>query len=211
MPSVPVWWSLVMICVCWFVHLHPYRPMTEVRVKEIRRESEMEEWSFGFIIWLKSYRRGGQVEVTPVLPCDEVDKLAWLSAGFSTSGGVLGRRSGLPDCTTVDKESRKNSPITYFNIIISNLRTVSQIIVVETTITVDMSQILPESASDSVLLKWLWSTNLESPPAVPVTCESGMGAPIVGALLSPPWPPPRLFFDGDGFTEDEAHQSGNDY
>lgn len=29
-----------------------------------------------------------------------------------------------------------------------------------------------------------------------------MDAPSVGALLRPPWPPPRLFFDGDGFTED---------
>lgn len=29
-----------------------------------------------------------------------------------------------------------------------------------------------------------------------------MEAPSVGALLRPPCPPPRLFFDGDGFTED---------
>lgn len=44
------------------------------------------------------YRRAGEVEATPVLPSDEVDRLASLSAGLSTSGGVLGTRSGFPDC-----------------------------------------------------------------------------------------------------------------
>lgn len=39
------------------------------------------------------------MEATPVLPNDELDRLAWLSSGFSTRGGVLGTRSGLPECT----------------------------------------------------------------------------------------------------------------
>lgn len=35
----------------------------------------------------------------------------------------------------------------------------------------------------------------------PAAWDKGVGAPRVGALRSPPWPPPRLFLDGDGFTE----------
>lgn len=54
---------------------------------------------------MKLYRRGGEVGATPVLPRDEVDRLASQSAEFSTSGGVLGTRSGLPDCTPESKES----------------------------------------------------------------------------------------------------------
>lgn len=51
------------------------------------------------------YRRAGEVEATPVLPSDEVDRLASQSVGLSTSGGVLGTRSGLPECTPENKES----------------------------------------------------------------------------------------------------------
>lgn len=45
------------------------------------------------------YCKGGDVETSPVLPNDEVDRFASQSAGFSTGGGVLGTKSGLPDCT----------------------------------------------------------------------------------------------------------------
>ena len=38
------------------------------------------------------------MEATPVLPSDEVERLASLSAGLS-SGGVLRTRSDLPDST----------------------------------------------------------------------------------------------------------------
>lgn len=39
------------------------------------------------------------MEAIPVLPSDEVDRLASQSAALSISGGVLGTRSGLPICT----------------------------------------------------------------------------------------------------------------
>lgn len=39
------------------------------------------------------------MEAMPVLPNDDVDRLASQSAGLSANGGVLGTRSGLPDCT----------------------------------------------------------------------------------------------------------------
>lgn len=54
---------------------------------------------------MKLYRKGGEAEGTPVLPSDEVDRLASQSARLSTSGGVLGTRSGLPDCPPESKES----------------------------------------------------------------------------------------------------------
>lgn len=65
-------------------------------MKKTQREHEKEDERF--------YRRGGEVETTPVLPCDEVDRLASQSAGLSTSGGVRGTRSGLPDCTPEEKK-----------------------------------------------------------------------------------------------------------
>lgn len=43
------------------------------------------------------YRSGGEAEPPPVLPRDEVDRLASASAGLSAGGGVLGTRSGLSD------------------------------------------------------------------------------------------------------------------
>lgn len=69
----------------------------------------------------------------------------------------------------------------------------------------------PLSASESVLLKWLWWTCLPSAADCPVDWESAVGAPRVGALLRPPWPPPRLFLDGDSFTaRGGEHEGGND-
>lgn len=55
--------------------LQTYREMT-VRAKKIKCESEMEELSYCIVILVKLYRRGGEVEATPVLPSDEVDRLA---------------------------------------------------------------------------------------------------------------------------------------
>lgn len=45
---------------------------------------------------------------SPVLPNDEVERLASPSAVFSVSGGVLGTRSGLPDCTPINRLLRGN-------------------------------------------------------------------------------------------------------
>lgn len=70
---------------------------------------------------MKLYRRGGEVGATPVLPSDEVDRLASQSAEFSRSGGVLGTRSGLPDGTPGNKESIKNYIFMHFNTCNSNL------------------------------------------------------------------------------------------
>lgn len=47
--------------------------------------------------------RAGEVQATPVLPSDEVDKLASQSAGLSINSGVLGTRSGLPECMPDNK------------------------------------------------------------------------------------------------------------
>lgn len=93
--------SLVTVSVCRFVHFHAYRAAGESqsqtrRDEKTQREHEKEDERF--------YRRGGEVETTPVLPCDEVDRLASQSAGLSTSGGVRGTRSGLPDCTPEEKK-----------------------------------------------------------------------------------------------------------
>lgn len=73
-----------------------------------------------------------------------------------------------------------------------------------------MCQPIPLSASESVLLKWLWYTSLESPPDCPVAWKSGVGPPSVGALLRPPGTPLRLFLEGEGFTEDGGNKCGND-
>lgn len=51
------------------------------------------------------YRRGGDAEATPVLPNDELDRLARPSAGLSIGGGVRGTRSGLPNCMPEENES----------------------------------------------------------------------------------------------------------
>lgn len=48
------------------------------------------------------------MEATPVLPRDELDRLAWLSSGLSTRGGVLGTRSGLAECMPEEKRSVTN-------------------------------------------------------------------------------------------------------
>lgn len=51
------------------------------------------------------------MEPTPVLPSDEVDRLATQSAGLSTGGGVLGTRSGLSDATPENNPNQKSSPV----------------------------------------------------------------------------------------------------
>lgn len=82
-------------------------------------------------ISVKVYRRGGEVEATPVLPSDEADKLASESAGLS-NGGVLGTRSGLPICTPERKISVRNQIITYFNTsIFTPITALSDTVVVE--------------------------------------------------------------------------------
>lgn len=43
------------------------------------------------------------MEAAPVLPSDEMERLASPSAGLSGSGGVFGTRSGLPDSVPVNK------------------------------------------------------------------------------------------------------------
>lgn len=92
------------------------------------------------------------MEGIPVLPSDEVDRLASQSAEFSTCGGVLGTRSGLPNCTPDSKSSIGNRIIANFNNSTFNLCTAMRKCI---TLLV-MPQFLPLSASESVLLKWLW-------------------------------------------------------
>lgn len=52
------------------------------------------------------------MEATPLLPNDGVEK----SAGLSSSGGVLGTRSGLPCCTPKNKEDGKTSESSFLYI-----------------------------------------------------------------------------------------------
>lgn len=65
-------------------------------------------WKMKPVTWAVTlYLSGGETEATPVLPNDELDRLAWLSSGLSTRGGVLGTRSGLAECTPEEKQSVK--------------------------------------------------------------------------------------------------------
>lgn len=95
-----------------------------------------------------------------MLPRDEVDRLASQSAEFSTSGGVLGTRSGLPNCTPERNSSVGNRIIANFNTSTSNMSTAMRkdvdMINHRPTLYSDyfvMPQFLPLSASESVLLK----------------------------------------------------------
>jgi hypothetical protein len=53
------------------------------------------------------YCSGGEEEVSPVLPNEDVEKLASASPDPPARGGVLGTRSGLPDCMPEQKEGVK--------------------------------------------------------------------------------------------------------
>lgn len=92
--ALPVWWTLVKLCVGWFVHFHPNRPVEKPGETVSNRRARWKSLTVDLC-----YLSGGEMEATPVLPNDELDRLAWLSSGFSTRGGVLGTRSGLPECT----------------------------------------------------------------------------------------------------------------
>lgn len=66
-------------------------------------------WKLKSLTWaVKLYLSGGEKEATPVLPNDELDRLAWLSSGLSPRGGVLGTRSGLAECTPEENKSVSN-------------------------------------------------------------------------------------------------------
>ena len=54
------------------------------------------------------HRSGGEDEVSPVLPSDDMDRLAWPSPAPTASGGVLGTRSGLPACTPAHRRGHMN-------------------------------------------------------------------------------------------------------
>lgn len=103
--TLPVWRTLVKFCGCWFVHFYPYRPVEKLEVNFFTRE----RWKIkSLTLAAKLYLSGGEMEATPVLPKDELDRLAWLSSGLSPRGGVLGTRSGLPDCTPEENKSVSN-------------------------------------------------------------------------------------------------------
>lgn len=151
-PSVPVRRTLVEVCVCWFVHLHPYGPTAIPSKENESLNGETKEWSRSVHIFVKLYRRGGEVEATPVLPSDEVDRLATQSAGLSAGGGVLGTRSGLPEATP-EKPSGSEIISGLYSL---STRSESYRSIYFTFLSLVMSQSSPLSASESVLLKWLW-------------------------------------------------------
>lgn len=79
----------------------------EKKVKSIKMKWRQKNLMQLINILVKLYCRGGELESTPVLPNGEEDRSAWQSTGFSTSGGVLGTRSGLPDCMPENKSNKK--------------------------------------------------------------------------------------------------------
>lgn len=191
-------WTLVNVCVCRFVNFHTYRPATEWQMMRWNVKKWQKFWST--FRWVELYWKGGELGSTVASPSDEDDK----SAGFSAGGGVRGTKSGLSDCTPENRIKRAKTRIlpsvTDAEEVCNNRLDWNK-----NPRTVVWRHFLPPSASDSVLLKWLWQTSLESKPGWPVACDSGVGPPRVGALRRPPWPPPRLFFEGEGLTGNEVH------
>lgn len=108
--SVPVISSLILLCVCCVVHFHTNRTATKSQSSEYKLWVRRRDKNNRRGLW--TYRSGGEMEATPVLPNDGVEK----SAGLSSSGGVLGTRSGLPCCTPKNKEDGKTSESSFLYI-----------------------------------------------------------------------------------------------
>lgn len=89
--------------ICVLPPLQTCRRIISGRAINILCEGEKERLSL--IVMVMPYLNGGEEEASPVLPSDEVERLASKSAPLpSTSGGVLGTRSGLPDCMPEKKQ-----------------------------------------------------------------------------------------------------------
>lgn len=70
-----------------------------------RKERQMVVWR---------YLRGGEDDVTPVLPCEELDIFdAANSLELPAKGSVCGSRSGLPDCMPEDDNQTGSYDLNY--------------------------------------------------------------------------------------------------